>query len=142
MSRYNFFKMKKNTRNTKAQTLILDSIKTSKKAVSHDFLHGQLQQEIDRATIYRVLNRFSEDGIVHKIIGDDGKQYFAYCINCSEKKHKHQHFHFRCLRCDTVECLKQEIKVKLPPGYTADNFNGFISGYCANCTTALETALI
>lgn len=124
----------KPTRNTKAKTLILESIKESKTAVSQDSLQEKLQQEVDRATIYRVLNRFSEDGIVHKIVGDDGKHYFAYCVNCTEKQHAHQHFHFRCLQCEKVECLHQEVVLNLPLGYRAENFNGFISGYCAQCS--------
>lgn len=96
----------------------------------------ELGEAVDRATIYRVLNSFCEDGIVHKILGDDGKYYFAVCVNCSEKKHKHNHFHFRCLSCGKIECLTNEMEVKLPEGYQSVNFNGFISGYCANCSNS------
>lgn len=121
-------------RNTKTKQLILDSLKNSKSAVSQDILLKELGDEVDRATIYRVLNSFCDDGIVHKILSDDGKYYFAFCVNCSEKAHKHNHFHFRCLSCGKIECILNEIEVKLPAGYQSVNFNGFISGYCANCS--------
>lgn len=121
-------------RNTKTKQLILDSLKNSKSAVSQDILLKELGDEVDRATIYRVLNSFCDDGIVHKILSDDGKYYFAFCVNCSEKAHKHNHFHFRCLSCGKIECIPNEIEVKLPAGYLSVNFNGFISGYCANCS--------
>lgn len=121
------------SRNTKAKSMILESIKKAKTAVSHDILQAELNGEVDRATIYRVLNRFCGDGIIHRIVGDDGKQYFAICMNCSDEHHKHNHFHFRCLSCDTVECLSNEVHVNLPKGYSMTNFNGFISGYCSDC---------
>ncbi|MDH6250700.1 Fur family ferric uptake transcriptional regulator [Chryseobacterium sp. H1D6B] len=121
-------------RNTKAKQLILDSLKNTKSAVSQEILQKELGEEVDRATIYRVLNSFCDDGIVHKILSDDGKYYFAFCVNCSEKAHQHNHFHFRCLSCEKIECIPNEIEVKLPAGYKSVNFNGFISGYCANCS--------
>lgn len=97
-------------------------------------IQAEVGDAIDRATIYRVLNSFSEDGIVHQIVGDDGKQYFALCVQCERKGHQHNHFHFRCLACGTVECLEHEIDVSLPAGYVAERFNGFISGYCNKCS--------
>jgi Fur family ferric uptake transcriptional regulator len=121
-------------RNTKAKQLILDSLRNTKSAVSQEILQKELGEEVDRATIYRVLNSFCDDGIVHKILSDDGKYYFAFCVNCAGKQHKHNHFHFRCLECGKIECLPNEMDVKLPQGYQSVNFNGFISGYCANCS--------
>ena len=120
-------------RSTDTKSAILNSLKSSNEALSHDMLQAELDIEVDRATIYRVLNRFSEDGIVHKVVGDDGKQYFAVCTSCAENKHQHNHFHFRCKKCSKVECLPNEIEIKLPNGYSADSFNGFISGVCAGC---------
>lgn len=122
-------------RNTQTKIAVLEALKNAKSALSHDMLQEELSSNINRATIYRVLNRFCEDGVVHRIMGDNGKQYFALCINCDEQKkeHKHNHFHFRCLKCEKIECLKNEIDVLLPKGYVFENFNGFISGHCNNC---------
>ncbi|RKT01322.1 Fur family transcriptional regulator [Chryseobacterium defluvii] len=121
-------------RNTKTKQLILESLKKTKSAVSQETLQKELGESVDRATIYRVLNSFCDDGIIHKILSDDGKFYFAFCVNCSEKAHKHNHFHFRCLQCGKIECLPNEVDIKLPQGYQSVNFNGFISGYCSNCS--------
>ena len=124
--------MKRRTTNSKKQ--ILSLLENSKTAMSHEMIQDVVSDKIDRATIYRILNRFSEDKIVHKIIGDDGKQYFAFCLNCGEKKHKHNHFHFRCTNCGQVECLESEVNVSLPTGYTIQNFNGIVSGLCSACS--------
>lgn len=122
-------------RNTKSKSDVLALLQNSESALSHEIINEKLK-EIDRATIYRVLNRFCEDEIVHKIVGDDGKQYFALCVNCNQKKHKHHHnhFHFRCLDCGKVECLPEKVNIPLPKGYTSESFNCLISGYCDDCS--------
>ena len=96
-------------------------------------LKGKLEQDVDRTTIYRILNRFDEDGIVHKVICDDGKQYFAYSGSREVNGKDHDHFHFRCRSCGKVECLSEKIEVDLPNGYEPEAFNGVVSGYCNNC---------
>ena len=123
-------------RSTASKTEILETIKKSGSALSHDMIQARISPEIDRATIYRVLNRFCEDGDVHRVVGDDGKQYFALCRNCGEKKqvHSHRHVHFRCLRCNKVECLETEVSVPLPKGYVAKMNNLVVSGFCDSCT--------
>ncbi len=120
-------------RKTESTTQILSTLKAASSAMSHQMIQEELDIEVDRATIYRVLNRFCEDGMVHRVIGENGKQYFALCEGCEKENHSHNHFHFRCKKCGKVECLSREIEIKLPAGYVAQNFNGLISGVCAQC---------
>lgn len=122
-------------RNTQSKGEILAALRNAGNALSHEMIQARIPNGMDRATIYRVLNSFHADGLVHKIVGDDGKQYFAYCSNCQEQAHQHCHFHFRCVSCGTVECLEQEIQLSLPKGYQMTNFNGVVSGTCATCQT-------
>ncbi len=121
-------------RNTQPKKEILSALKSAHSALSHEMIQSEMKDQMDRATIYRVLNRFCEDGLVHRIVGDDGKQYFALCLQCEEKKHHHNHFHFRCLDCGTVECLDKEIQISLPAGYVPEHFNGLITGHCRRCS--------
>lgn len=123
-------------RNTNSKAEILELLKKSGSALSHDMVQSNISSTIDRATIYRVLNRFCEDGKAHRVVGDDGKQYFAICNNCGEKKeiHSHNHIHFRCMKCGKVECLDREISVPLPEGYVAKVNNLIITGTCAKCS--------
>lgn len=130
----NFYICSMAKRNTASKQMILGFLKKSESAVSQEILQKELGEAIDRATIYRILNSFCEDGIVHKIWGNDGKFYFAVCMNCSEKKHKHNHFHFKCITCGKIECLPNEMEIHLPEGYQSVTFNGFISGYCKECS--------
>lgn len=121
-------------RNTGSKQAIFDILNSSKVALSQDDIEHQVKGSMDRVTIYRVLNSFREDGYVHKILSDDGKCYFAICVNCEEQKHHHNHFHFRCLKCQKVECLKEEVNIKIPKGYTLENVNCLLTGYCKKCS--------
>ncbi|ALI99347.1 Fur family transcriptional regulator [Rufibacter tibetensis] len=121
-------------RTTPAQQEILGMLQTSDSALSQDMIEQKMKGEADRVTIYRVLNRFCEDGLAHRIVSDDGKAYFALCRGCQQNHHTHDHFHFRCLNCQKVECLAEKVQVSLPQGYRATNVNAWVSGYCAGCS--------
>ena len=126
-------------RNTNSKTEILETLEAAGSALSHEMIQASISSSIDRATIYRVLNRFCEDGMIHRIVGDDGKQYFAICRNCGHKKevHSHNHIHFRCLTCGTVQCLDSELSLALPKGFVAKVNNLVVSGTCDQCSAAV-----
>ena len=124
-----------NRRNTPTKEAVLNLLMNSRNALSQDAIERQLDIEINRATIYRVLNRFCEDGIVHKIVAEDGKQYFAICKKCENPQEVIQpHFHFRCLSCDTIECLQVPVECSVPNGYEIQNANCVLTGTCNNCS--------
>lgn len=120
-------------RNTPARVAVLEILEKASSALSQDMIEERLELETDRVTIYRLLNRFVEDGITHKIIAADGKSYFALCQTCNHTAHYHDHFHFNCSKCGKIECLKDEIKIQLPSGYQFQNMNCIVNGICANC---------
>ncbi|RKR15373.1 Fur family ferric uptake transcriptional regulator [Maribacter vaceletii] len=121
-------------RNTPAKEAVLSLLSNSKKALSQDAIEKELSININRATIYRVLNRFCDDNIVHKIVAEDGKQYFAICRKCEETNKVQYHFHFRCLSCDSIECLETPVNYLLPNGYKVQNATCVLTGVCNNCS--------
>lgn len=122
-----------NRRNTPTKEAVLNLLSNSNKAWSHDAIQKHLDIEINRATIYRVLNRFCEDKLVHRIVAGDGKQYFAICKTCEKTDTTHDHFHFRCLSCDTIECLHIPVNYTVPKGYKVQNSNCVLTGTCREC---------
>ncbi len=120
-------------RNTPSKEAILKILQQTGKAMSQDAIEQKIAIEIDRATIYRVLNRFCEDGLVHKIVAEDGKQYFAVCMRCEEKPLDNHHFHFRCITCQTIECLPSPVHFSLPSGYEVEGVNCVLTGTCKEC---------
>ena len=123
-------------RNTASKQAILDLLAQTGKAMSREAIEKKIDVDMDRATIYRVLNRFCEDGIVHKIVAEDGKQYFAVCIQCDDKSLAQNHFHFRCTQCETIECLPQAVHFSLPEGYVMASVNCVITGVCKACAAS------
>lgn len=121
-------------RNTASKEAVLAVLTNTGKAMSQDAIERAMDVEADRATIYRILSRFCEDGVVHKVIADDGKQYFAVCIKCEEKKKlPDNHFHFRCTSCQTIECLPAMVNFSVPRGYKVSGLNCVLVGLCKNC---------
>jgi len=120
-------------RSTPTKEAVLNVLADSKKAMSQDAIMKKVSVNIDRATVYRVLNRFCEDGILHRIVAEDGKQYFAVCIKCEEKKLADHHFHFRCTKCETIECLPVAVQFSLEKGYSVESVNCILTGVCKDC---------
>ncbi|TYP99115.1 Fur family ferric uptake transcriptional regulator [Tenacibaculum adriaticum] len=121
-------------RNTPTKEAVLDLLSQSGKAMSQDAIGEKINIDINRATIYRVLNRFCEDGILHRIVAEDGKQYFALCIKCDENKKPLHHFHFRCTNCDTIECLPIPVHFSIETGYKVESVNCVLTGTCKDCS--------
>lgn len=121
-------------RSTPTKEAVLAALNSNVKAMSQDTIEKKIAIDIDRATVYRVLNQFCEDGIVHKIVADDGKQYFAVCNKCDDKnKLPDNHFHFRCTNCQTIECLPSVVQFSVPTGYEVESLNCVLIGICKDC---------
>lgn len=120
-------------RNTVTQDAVLAVLTNKKRAMSQEAIVKQLAINADRATIYRILNRFCEDKIVHRIVADDGKQYFAVCVRCDEQTIPNNHFHFRCTKCETIECLPSLVEFTVPKKYEVQQVNCVLVGVCNDC---------
>jgi Fur family ferric uptake transcriptional regulator len=120
-------------RSTPTKEAVIAVLSASTKAMSQDAIEQKIETEIDRATIYRALNQFCEDGIVHKIVADDGKQYFAVCKKCDQQTLPDNHFHFRCTKCQTIECLPATVHFSIPATYEVERVNCVLVGTCGAC---------
>jgi iron complex outermembrane receptor protein len=129
-------------RNTKTKQMIMNILSNSTSALCHEDIEGQLSEKMDRVTIYRILQGFCDDGKVHKIIGENGKTYYALCHSCLAGEHHDNHLHFRCLNCETVSCIDEALTIpKLPSGYSISDIACLISGYCPKCLKLSLTLL-
>jgi len=121
-------------RTTHIQQDIRDVLVASNDALSHADVESRLMVNADRATIFRVLNRMVEDGIAHKIIADDGISYFAMCHSgCNKEQHHDEHSHFRCVQCNKLSCLNDNVSSTLPKNYQLLRANVVITGICPVC---------
>lgn len=120
-------------RNTASKEAVLDLLTKSGKALSREAIEQKVDVDMDRATIYRVLNRFCDDGVLHRIVAEDGKQYFAVCMKCDEHTFTDHHFHFRCTECDSITCMPVPVHFTLEAGYTVQSVNCILTGTCRDC---------
>ena len=120
-------------RNTVTKEAVLSVLQTSGKAMSQGAIEKKIGVDINRATIYRVLNRYCEDGVLQRIVADDGRQYFSLCVKCDEDQKPLHHFHFRCEKCETIECLSAPVNFSLPTDYKVEKVNCVLTGVCKEC---------
>lgn len=90
---------------------------------------------MDKASIFRVLELFSEKDVVHVI--EDGSRSLKYELCRGDKHHslEDQHAHFYCEKCGSVYCL-DNVKlpvVEMPKEYQVKSINLMFKGICPNC---------
>ncbi|AUC23315.1 transcriptional regulator [Polaribacter sejongensis] len=120
-------------RKTKAVEVLLNEFKNSSVAISAKMLINQLDTEFNKTTIYRILDKLEDDGVLHSFLGKDGLKWYAKCTGCSATEHKDVHPHFQCLSCGKVDCL--EVKVVIPKieNRQIAFYQVLIQGKCEEC---------
>ncbi len=123
-------------RNTDCRVKILESFQQFDFALSQGFLEEELKHSFDRVTIYRTLKSFLENGLIHKILDNEGGIKYALCSDdCSGGDHHHSHVHFKCEVCGQTVCLEKSTipDVKIPKNFLVDEVNVLVSGICGKC---------
>jgi Fur family transcriptional regulator, ferric uptake regulator len=105
-------------------------------ALSHADIEKEIDNSLDRVTVYRTLKTFLDRGLIHKVLDDEGNLKYALCnAACTTAGHHHDHVHFKCTKCGQTCCLNTEVPpVKLPKGYKANTINLLIQGICERCS--------
>jgi len=110
-------------------------------AISIKELTISFSNSIDKVTLYRTLHTFEENHIIHRIYDDSGFEKYALCVGTCEtehdhKEHIHGHVHFKCMVCETTECLSeaQLPEITLPDGYVVRSKNFVVFGSCKKCS--------
>jgi Fur family transcriptional regulator, ferric uptake regulator len=97
--------------------------------------------DIDRVTLYRILNTFEEKGIIHKVFDLNGTANYAMCFSeCEENHHHDEHLHFNCTNCKNVYCLDDLHlpPIHLPNGFKSEGFTLYANGLCPKCNKVQE----
>lgn len=122
------------TRVTHGRVAVLAALLEAKRALTHNEVEARLGtlHNIDRVTVYRVLDCLTELGLAHRLSGDDRVWRFT----AENRDHGGSHPHFKCKTCGDVICLDEEAsahKVALPAGYQGEEVELTIKGRCAVC---------
>ncbi|MFD2568583.1 Fur family transcriptional regulator [Pseudotenacibaculum haliotis] len=121
-------------RRTKSVETLLGVFEQSEKAISVVDLVSQLQKEMNKTTVYRILDKLEKDGIVHSFLGKEGLKWYAKCQGCSSGHHVDAHPHFQCNNCGTIECLSLDVKIPTVKNYQISSVEIMLQGTCAQCS--------
>ena len=120
-------------RKTKSVSLLLKTFEQNSQAISAVTLIKELQQKMNKTTIYRILDRLENDGIVHSFLGKDGIKWYAKCDGCSSTTHHDIHPHFQCQDCGKVDCMPMNFNIPTLPNRKINFTQLLFVGQCENC---------
>lgn len=121
---------------TSNRILVMRELIKALHPVSLADLEISLGFSMDKASIFRVLELFSEKDIIHVI--EDGSRSLKYELCHSGTHHtiSDQHVHFYCERCKETYCF-EDVSVPLvniPEGFSPHAINYMIKGICPKCS--------
>lgn len=121
-------------RNTMQKTAIYDALCCLADHPTADQVYDTVREKcpnISRATVYRVLNRFAEKGVITKVSVNNGADHFDH--------QTHPHYHVCCIRCGKV-CDAElpyinglEKQVCASSGYKVTGYSIQFDGICPEC---------
>ena len=108
---------------TTARVKLLEILKEANRPLCYEEIKKDIS--MDKATFYRNISKFEEEGILNAFESNDKKRYFELKLK--------PHAHFVCVECNRVECIK-DVEITLP-GYEINNV--IINGKCQSCLASV-----
>ncbi|OSY89271.1 transcriptional regulator [Tenacibaculum holothuriorum] len=121
-------------RKTQSVERLLNEFEKSSEAISAKELIERLNSKMNKTTIYRVLDRLEDDGILHSFLGINGIKWYAKCNNCTKVAHTDKHPHFQCINCGKVDCLPFHVNIPKIPNREILFSQILIQGKCEVCS--------
>lgn len=123
----------KEFRRTKSVRLLLGEFEESNKALSVKDLVETFQSNMNRTTVYRILDRLEGSGVLHSFAGKDGVKWYAKHDQSIISDQNSVHPHFQCQECGKTECLSIDITIPFMPNYNVASANLLLAGQCKDC---------
>lgn len=120
-------------RQTASVKLLWQQFEQSNDALSVVELVKQLEEAMNKTTVYRILERMEQEGKLHSFTGKDGLKWYAKCQECSSEHHIDVHPHFQCNDCGKVECLSVEVHIPKLTEHQIDRAQILLLGQCGTC---------
>ena len=122
------------SRNTKTVQLLLNLFVKEDNALSVVDLVSILSNQMNKTTVYRILHRLEEAGILHSFVDKDGlKRYAKGSQRTSSMDNQINHPHFLCEDCGISTCLPLKISTPSLPNYVIKSSEQLYLGQCKDC---------
>ena len=120
-------------RKTKSVKKLLMAFEQIKSAISVVELVELFQEEMNKTTVYRILERLENEGTLHSFTGKKGLKWYAKSMENASSKHHATHPHFQCRICGKTSCLPIDISIPSIPNYNIDSAELLLIGQCEDC---------
>ena len=122
------------SRNTKTVQLLLNLFVKEDNALSVVDLVSILSNQMNKTTVYRILHRLEEAGILHSFVDKNGlKRYAKGSQRTSSPDNQINHPHFLCEDCGISTCLPLKISTPSLPNYVIKSSEQLYLGQCKDC---------
>ena len=118
-------------RKTKSVELLLNTFKDLN-AFSIIELVEKFKDDMNKTTVYRILDRLEKTNILHSFIDKDGLKRYAKNIT-NESDMPNRHPHFLCEDCGVSSCIEIDIGVPTIQNYKIKNSEHLLIGQCKRC---------
>jgi Fur family transcriptional regulator, ferric uptake regulator len=122
-------------RNTEARRNVLACLIAANRALSHGDIETQLAgTDLDRVTLYRVLDWLVEHALAHRV-GNMGGHERAMRFAFTHPEKPNAHAHFQCTECGRTICLEDVAApaLNVPVGIELQGIELSAFGRCASC---------
>lgn len=132
---------KHSLRKTAFRVELLDLFFNCRSSLTAEEIKNTVGSTSDKVTIYRALESFEKNGLIHKVPDKENLTRYALChTDCKADDHIHNHAHFICHSCNETFCIDE---MEIP---VVKNHNGFniksskltLEGDCPDCVSAQE----
>lgn len=120
-------------RKTKHLEQLLQVFRQSSDAKSASMLLESFNAEINKSTVYRMLEKLEDDGVIHSFLTMNQVRFYALCKGCSSGRHVDSHAHFQCTSCKRVSCFSEEIVLPTSERARITSAQVLLTGQCESC---------
>ncbi len=121
-------------RKTKSVNVLLKLFEVSKNALSVVQLVESTKDQMNKTTVYRILDRLEKEGFVYSFLGKNGLKWYAKCGKCSSDYACEMHTNFQCNNCGIIECLPIHVEIPKVPNIDVNYAQIMLSGTCSKCS--------
>ena len=125
------YELNKKNKNSK---IILDLFEKKNGPISIIELVSIFKNDMNKTTVYRILTRLEESGILHSFVDKKGlKRYAKNPPGNKSIKDQSPHPHFLCEDCGISKCLPIKIQNPTIPDLIINSAEQLYLGQCGNC---------
>ncbi len=120
---------------TNHRLAVLTYIHQATSALSHSDLESNFKGEIDRVSLYRIINAFIEKNLIKKIIDAEGQKNYIFNAKHNQKEDVNIQPHYKCKTCNDIIELPElpETYLEKIKGLNIDHINVLAEGVCDVC---------